>query len=134
MKQYKTTDEDWFLWASTVMPFLAPRLLSSLVPLCISPRTICHHHASIHSARQQSLGSTTGSIITFVSMKPLCPLSILDMDPNVVTTSHRYCNYFCFNFFPCVLARFHVKHLETLITGCPINLHSDLPRDSHVIN
>lgn len=125
LKQHKTTGKDLLLWASIVMPISAPQLLSSPVLLCICHGTICHHHASIHSPRQQSPCSMSCSIITFVSMKPPCPLSTLDT--NVVTVSHRHCKCFCFYFFPCVLTRFHVKHLETLITACPINLHSDLP-------
>lgn len=67
-------------------------------------------------------------IIMFVSTKPLCPLYLAlwiwiwilyQLLVGTAITSTLI--------FPCIITRFHVKHLETLITACPRNLHSNLP-------
>lgn len=93
-KIYKTNDEDSFSGASVVMPILAPKLLSPPVLSCISHRRVCHHYGSINSPRQQSLCSTVWlhSYVCFYQTPLPTSLSILAMDPNMVTASHRYCN------------------------------------------
>lgn len=101
MKQYKTNNEGLLLGASILITVSAPKLLFSPVLLCVSHSTICHQHASINSLKQQSLCSTLWLHNYVCFYQALVPtlLSISDMDLNMVTASHRYCNYCDFNFF-----------------------------------
>ena len=82
------------------MPVSGPKFLSSPVSLCVSHKTICHHHASINGPRQQSLCSTSQlhNYVCFYQAPVPTLLSTLDMDLNIVSASHRYCDYVYFNF------------------------------------
>ena len=126
MKQYKTTYENLLLETSIAMPVSGPKFLSSLVLLRVSHKTTCHHHASINGPRQRSLCSTSqlhncfsqAPVSTFLALELWIWILYQLLIGTAITSTL---------IFPCILTRFHVKHLETIITACPINLHSNLP-------
>lgn len=125
VKQYKTTHENVLLETSVVIPVLRPKFFSSPV---LFTRQFAITMLVLMVQDSKACVQRHSYIIMFVSTKPLCPLYLAlwiwiwilyQLLVGTAITSTLI--------FPCIITRFHVKHLETLITACPRNLHSNLP-------